>query len=82
FKCTKPWQRMIVRYDGTLLPCCTFHGAHLPMGNVFETPIDQIWSSPRMRDLRAMHSRGEFYKNPVCKACAFSSTASGAAWDR
>ena len=82
FKCTKPWQRMIVRYDGTLLPCCTFHGAHLPMGNVFETPIDQIWSSPQMRDLRAMHSRGEFYKNPVCKACAFSSTASGAAWDR
>lgn len=76
FRCTKPWQRMIVRYDGTLLPCCTFHGAYLPMGNVFQQPIVEIWVSPQMRELRRMHKAGEFYQNPVCKACALSSTAS------
>lgn len=82
FRCTKPWQRMIVRYDGTLLPCCTFHGVYLPMGNVFEQPIDQVWLSPQMRELRRMHKAGEFYQNPVCKACALSSTASPVSWDR
>jgi radical SAM protein with 4Fe4S-binding SPASM domain len=76
FRCTKPWQRMIVRYDGTLLPCCTFQGAYLPMGNAFEAPIDQVWKSAKMRDLRDMHKKGEFHRNPICKACALSSTVS------
>ena len=82
FRCTKPWQRMIVRHDGTLLPCCTFHGAHLPVGNVFESSISEIWTSPAMRDLRELHRRGGFHRNPICKACAFSSTASPAGWDK
>jgi len=81
FKCTKPWQRMIVRHDGTLLPCCTFHGAYLPMGNVFQKPLDEVWNSRQMHNLRMLHKRGEFYKNEICKACAFSSTVNQSAWD-
>lgn len=82
FRCTKPWQRMIVRYDGTLLPCCTFHGAHLPMGNLFRQSIAEVWTSAPMRELRRMHKAGEFDKNPVCKACALSSTASQSSWEK
>lgn len=82
FRCTKPWQRMIVRHDGTLLPCCTFQGAFLPMGNVFQTPLEEVWRSQPMRELRALHKRGEFHKNPICKACALSSTVNYATWDR
>lgn len=81
FKCTKPWQRMIVRYDGTLLPCCTFQGVYLPMGNIFEQPIETVWKSAQMRDLRRMHKEGRFYDNPICKACALSSTVSQTSWD-
>lgn len=81
FRCTKPWQRMIVRHDGTLLPCCTFQGAFLPMGNVFQTPLEEVWQSQPMRKLRDLHKRGEFHQNPICKACALSSTVNHAEWD-
>jgi|TARA_B110000438_G_scaffold285591_1_gene315860 MoaA/NifB/PqqE/SkfB family radical SAM enzyme len=34
FRCAQPFQHLTVRYDGTILPCCTFFGA--------ETPIAQL----------------------------------------
>jgi radical SAM protein with 4Fe4S-binding SPASM domain len=75
FKCNKPWQRLIIRTDGTVLPCCTFFAVHLPMGNIFTSSIEEIWNSEPMKELRALHKKGEFYKNKVCLACAQSCTA-------
>ena len=47
-----------------------------------QTPIEHVWTSPKMRELRELHKRGEFYKNPICNACALSSTVNHAVWDR
>lgn len=74
FKCTKPWQRLVVRHDGTLLPCCTFQGAFLPVGNLNGQSIEEVWTSPKMRGLREMHRLGQFRRNKICEACALSST--------
>ncbi len=74
FKCNKPWQRLIIRTDGTVLPCCTFHAVRLPMGNVFRQGISEIWTSDKMRNLRNMHRSGEYYKNKTCLECAVCST--------
>lgn len=74
FKCDKPWQRIVIRADGTVLPCCTFFGAQLPVGNVFEQSIESIWKSPKMNYLRQIHKEGKFYENSVCKECALGST--------
>lgn len=74
FRCNKPWQRMIVRVDGTLIPCCTFFGPLLPMGNLYEQGIQEVWQSEKMRGLRSLHKRGDYMKNKVCHECAVSST--------
>lgn len=74
FKCNKPWQRLVVRADGTVLPCCTFQAVQLPMGNVLKTPLHELWTQPKMRDLRALHARGEYHKNKTCLECALCST--------
>ena len=75
FKCNKPWQRLIVRSDGTVLPCCTFQAVHLPMGNVFSQSIGEIWHSKKMKYLRNIHRDGKYYKNKICFECAVCSTA-------
>lgn len=76
FKCNKPWQRLIVRADGTVLPCCAFFAVKLPMGNIHDSSISDIWKSVPMRRLRSIHKSGEFYNNKVCLECARCST-----WD-
>jgi MoaA/NifB/PqqE/SkfB family radical SAM enzyme len=34
FNCVQPYYHLTVRYDGTVLPCCTFYGAKLPLARV------------------------------------------------
>ena len=32
FRCSQPYQHLVVRYNGVILPCCSFYGAELPLG--------------------------------------------------
>lgn len=74
FRCNKPWQRLVIRADGTVLPCCTFYATKLPVGNIYASSIDEIWNAPKMMKLRALHKDGKYYMNKVCLECAICST--------
>lgn len=41
-----------VTYEGDLLPCCVWGGDGLRVGNVFETPLTELWRSPRVQAFR------------------------------
>lgn len=73
FRCPMPWQRMVVRYDGSFLPCCTFYGAKLPLGNIKEFSVEEIWKNRKMSFLRKMHKEKRYFEEPVCKSCALNS---------
>lgn len=34
FKCTQPFKHLVIRYNGHILPCCTFFGAELPIARL------------------------------------------------
>jgi len=34
FKCAQPFNHLVVRYNGSILPCCTFFGAELPVARL------------------------------------------------
>ena len=34
FNCSQPYNHLTIRYDGSILPCCTFFGAKLPVAKV------------------------------------------------
>ena len=34
FKCSQPFVYMAIRYDGTILPCCSFFGAEIPVARL------------------------------------------------
>jgi MoaA/NifB/PqqE/SkfB family radical SAM enzyme/glycosyltransferase involved in cell wall biosynthesis len=38
-----------VTYDGALLPCCVWGGEGLKVGNVFEQPLSELWTSPQVQ---------------------------------
>tara|TARA_B110000014_G_C20121252_1_gene594305 strand:+ start:693 stop:1775 length:1083 start_codon:yes stop_codon:yes gene_type:complete len=34
FRCAQPFQHLTLRYDGSVLPCCTFFGAEIPVSQL------------------------------------------------
>lgn len=48
-----------VTFDGQLLPCCVWGGEGLAVGNVFETPLAELWYSPAVQQRRhALYGEG------------------------
>ena len=46
-------------YEGDLLPCCVWGADGLKAGNVFETPLSDLWTSQKVQDQReGMYSKG------------------------
>jgi MoaA/NifB/PqqE/SkfB family radical SAM enzyme len=41
-----------VTYTGDLLPCCVWGGHGLKAGNVFKTPLSELWTSPAVQARR------------------------------
>lgn len=51
-ECTWIWNSVIVNWNGDVVPCCRDpHGRHV-MGNVFETPLREIWNGKPLFDFR------------------------------
>ncbi len=70
FQCPQPWQRMAIRYDGSVLPCCSNYGTDLVIGNIKQNTVQELWLSPQMKQLRYLQSNGKIWDNPVCNECA------------
>ena len=69
-RCPSPFQRMTVRFNGDVLPCCNFRAAtDLVVGNAKNSDLSSIWNSKKMSVLRETHVSGRYQDNPVCKAC-------------
>jgi len=72
FQCPQPWARALVRANGTVLPCCDWHGIDLPMGNLKDSTLYEIWNSDEWKKLRKIHRDGKYMDNPICRECAKS----------
>ena len=72
FNCQQPWQRVLVRSNGEVCPCCAFFSEELTLGNVKDHSIYKLWNSKDMKDLRHLHKLGNYQENPWCKKCVNS----------
>ena len=48
--CFWAWSSVVIRWDGTVWPCCT---SRFEMGNVYKSPFVEIWNNERYQRLRA-----------------------------
>ena len=69
YNCQQPWQRVLVRSNGEVCPCCAFFSTELSLGNMKEHNLHELWISKEMRELRSMHKLGKYGENPWCKKC-------------
>lgn len=68
-QCWKLWQGAEITWDGRVLPCCFDKDAEFVMGNLLETPFEQIWRSEGYEQFRAklLKSRKEI---EMCRNCS------------
>ena len=60
-----------VLVDGTVVPCCLDHEGDIPLGNIFDTPMEEILAAPRARALYDGFSRGKPSED-LCRRCGFA----------
>jgi radical SAM protein with 4Fe4S-binding SPASM domain len=69
FRCSFPFKQLVIDHAGDILPCCTFSGRLMPLGNIATTTIAAAWNSPGMLALQSLHHRALGLTNPICAHC-------------
>lgn len=72
--CPFLWQRMVILWDGTILPCL-LHGvgdsSSVEMGNAKDSTIKEKWLSKKMNDFRDLHKDGKSHAIKACDECSY-----------
>ena len=67
YKCHEPWGQMTIYSDGTVSPCCATFGRNIPVGNIAQNSIQEIWNSKKINSIRDSFKTNN--PNNVCKTC-------------
>lgn len=76
FGCSFPYKQLVITAEGEVLPCCTFWGEKMPLGNII-TQFEQqgsvdlcgFWLGEQMKELREIHKSGRFNASAICAKC-------------
>jgi radical SAM protein with 4Fe4S-binding SPASM domain len=69
FRCSFLSKLLVVDSGGQILPCCTFSGREMAVGNIEDTTLEEAWKSERRRALAGLHAEGKALTNPTCAHC-------------
>ena len=67
YNCNEPWGQVGIHADGTVGPCCNTVGRNLPVGNVLEQSLKEIWQNEKMKEIREGFINNK--PNIICKLC-------------
>jgi len=56
----KDYGKLVVLWDGRVIPCCVDYNANLMIGSVQNETIPNLWKNEKMDLLREQHLKGEF----------------------
>jgi len=68
--CSWLWDRMVVLWDGRVVPCCYDYDGKYVLGNLRERTLKQIFNDQPMRELRKLHAAGRADESSLCRGCA------------
>lgn len=71
----KDYGKLVVLWDGTVIPCCVDYNASLKLGNAWEQPVMDLWQGAEIERLRDQHRSGNFPDTCVnCNECETAKT--------
>ena len=59
-----------VLWDGTVVPCCLDHEGDIPLGNLYDSLLEDILSTPRARAIYDGFSQNRTVE-PLCRTCGY-----------
>lgn len=65
--CTRPWNSIVVLWDGRVVPCCHDYNGFTVLGDLRSQTISEVWLSSAAEQFRL---RNQNYQ--LCTQCAFS----------
>lgn len=71
----KDYGKLVVLWDGTVIPCCVDYNATLALGNAWTDRIQDLWQSRAIEELRRQHRAGDFPSTCAdCNECETGKT--------
>lgn len=68
--CHAPTDMLLITYNGDVLLCCDDAERQNVMGNIMESPIEEIWFSPQFQQLRDLLAQGKRAEaGGICSRC-------------
>ena len=67
--CTFPWYTLTIFFDGKVYPCPQDFMGRMPIGDLKNSSIKEIFNGPEIRELRKMFKSEEIIKNLPCYSC-------------
>ncbi len=67
--CFLLWSHLVVDWDGEVVLCCNDYAHEVVVGNLNKESIRDVWFGGKMKAIREIHKRGEFFKIPFCDKC-------------
>jgi radical SAM protein with 4Fe4S-binding SPASM domain len=65
--CSRPWESVVVLWDGRVVPCCHDYNGAVVMGDLRTQTLEEVWRSPAAIRFRTANRDYE-----LCRRCAFS----------
>ena len=75
-RCHYPFYKLFIDWNGDALFCANDWGRNLIIGNIMETPIDEIWMCDKMKEIRLNLAEGDRSMHP-CAQCNVNGTLHG-----
>lgn len=69
FKCSSPWQRLFIMWDGQVRLCCGDIYGQYPLGNAKKDSIEKIWKSAKVKYARETNRTGRSHLLEICNSC-------------
>lgn len=80
FHCSIPWEMPVIDVEGNVNPCGSpvrEHNKDFTLGSIANgDSLASCWTGSKMTALRDLHTRGEWFLNPMCRVCVQSQRAS------
>lgn len=67
--CHRLWGSLTTLFNGDVVACCLDFNGIMPLGNINEEHIHDIWRGETFNELRRLHLERRFDEIPLCKNC-------------